>query len=75
MQLSLSKVATVSLSVSRDGHLVWSNSALVERGKPRLLWITPSRGGPYTVTLRAVDLAGNSSTTSGTIALAAPRHH
>ncbi|HEY3759297.1 MAG TPA: D-glucuronyl C5-epimerase family protein [Solirubrobacteraceae bacterium] len=74
VQLSLSKVATVSLSVSRGGHLVWSNSALVERGKPRLLWITPAKGGIYTVTLRAVDLAGNSSTTSGTIALSAARH-
>lgn len=74
VQLSLSKIATVSLSVSRGGHLVWSNSALVERGKPRLLWITPKQGGTYTIALRAVDLAGNSSTTSGTIVLSAPHH-
>jgi hypothetical protein len=73
VQLALSKIATVSLSVSRGGHLVWSNSALVERGKPRLLWITPAKGGLYTVTLHAVDLAGNSSTTTGTIALSAAR--
>jgi hypothetical protein len=75
VQLSLSKIATVSLSVSQGGHLVWSNSALVERGKPRLLWITPAKGGVYTVTLRAVDLAGNSSTTTGTIAISAARHN
>jgi hypothetical protein len=75
VQLSLSKIATVSLSVSRGGHLVWSNSALVERGKPRLLWITPTKTGVYTIALRAVDLAGNSSTASGTIAVSAPRHH
>jgi D-glucuronyl C5-epimerase C-terminus len=73
VQLSLSKIATVSLSVSQGGHLVWSNSALVERGKPRLLWITPSKGGLYTVTLHAVDLAGNSSTTTGTITVSAAR--
>jgi hypothetical protein len=74
VQLSLSKIATVSLSVSQGGRLVWSNSALVERGTPRLLWITPAKAGLYTVTLRAVDLAGNSSTTSGTIAVSAARH-
>jgi hypothetical protein len=74
VQLSLSKVATVSLSVSRGGRVVWTNSALVERGKPRLLWITPTKGGTYTIALRAVDLAGNSSTASGTIVVsAAPR--
>lgn len=74
VQLSLSKIATVSLSVTRGGHLVWSNNALVERGKPRLLWITPAKAGVYQVTLRAVDLAGNSSTTSGAIAVGATRH-
>jgi hypothetical protein len=74
VQLSLSKIATVSLSVSRSGRLVWSNSALVERGKPRLLWITPTRGGAYSVTIHAVDLAGNSSTTTGTIVVSAARH-
>ena len=74
MQLSLSKVATVSLSVSQGGRVVWTNSALVERGKPRLLWITPTKGGTYTIALRAVDLAGNSSTASGTIAVSAVHH-
>ncbi len=72
VQLSLSKVATVSLSVSRGGHVVWTNGALVERGDPRLLWITPSKPGSYSVTLRAVDLAGNSATASGTIAVTMP---
>ena len=36
----------------------------------RLLWVTPSRGGTFTVTLSATDLAGNFSTTSGTVTLA-----
>ncbi|HEY3828652.1 MAG TPA: D-glucuronyl C5-epimerase family protein [Solirubrobacteraceae bacterium] len=74
VQLSLSKIATVSLSVSQGGHLVWSNSALVERGKPRLLWITPRKAGTYSVTLHATDLAGNSSTTSASITISAARH-
>ena len=74
VQLSLSKIATVSLSVSQGGRVVWTNSALVEHGKPRLLWITPTKGGTYTVALRAVDLAGNSSTASGTITVSAVRH-
>jgi len=73
VQLSLSKIATVSIAVSRDGQLVWTNSALVERGQPRLLWITPTKSGVYTVTVHAVDLAGNSSTVRGTIAVGAAR--
>jgi D-glucuronyl C5-epimerase-like protein len=73
VQLSLSKIATVSLTVSQGGHVIWTNSALVERGKPRLLWITPAKGGAYTVALHAVDLAGNSSTATGTITVAAAR--
>ncbi|HVR04528.1 MAG TPA: D-glucuronyl C5-epimerase family protein [Solirubrobacteraceae bacterium] len=72
VQLSLSKIATVSLTVSRGGRVVWTNGALVERGKPRLLWITPAQTGTYGIALRATDLAGNSTSTSGTITVAAP---
>ena len=49
---------------------MWSNSATVERGKPKLLWMTPSQAGTYTVTLTATDLAGNFATATGTITLA-----
>jgi hypothetical protein len=72
VQLSLSKIATVSMTISRGGKAVWSNSALVEGGKPRLLWVTPSKAGAYQVAIRAVDLAGNVTTTSGTITISAP---
>ncbi len=72
VQLSLSKVATVSLTVRLGGRVVWTNSALVEGGKPRLLWVTPRKPGTYSVSITAVDLAGNTSSTSGTIALGAP---
>jgi hypothetical protein len=70
VQLSLSKIATVHLTVRLGGTVVYSNSATVERGKPKLLWPTPSKGGSYTVSLTATDLAGNFATASGTIAVA-----
>jgi D-glucuronyl C5-epimerase C-terminus/Bacterial Ig-like domain len=70
VQLSLSKVATVHLTVRLGGTVVYSNSATVERGKPKLLWPTPAKGGSYTITLTATDLAGNFATSSGTITVA-----
>ncbi|HEY3864790.1 MAG TPA: D-glucuronyl C5-epimerase family protein [Solirubrobacteraceae bacterium] len=70
VQLSLSKISTVHLTVRLGGAVVYSNSATVERGKPKLLWPTPAKGGSYTVTLTATDLAGNFATASGTIAVA-----
>jgi hypothetical protein len=69
VQLSLSKTSAVRLTVSRAGRVVWRNSATVSGGRPRLLWITPTRGGTYSVTLTATDLAGNSATASGRIAV------
>jgi len=70
VQVSLSKVSTVGLTVRQGGRVVWSNSATVEAGKPKLLWLTPAKGGAFAVTLTATDLAGNSSTASGTIVVA-----
>jgi hypothetical protein len=67
VQLSLSKVATVSLTVRHGASVVWHNTATVEGGKPKLLWITPAKGGSFSVTLTATDLAGNVASTSGTI--------
>ncbi len=67
VQLSLSKVSTVRLTVRYGGNVVFSNSATVERGKPKLLWPTPAKSGSYAVTLSATDPAGNFATASGTI--------
>ncbi len=67
VQFKLSKVATLSMTVSLSGHRVWSNSATVEGGKPRLLWVVPKKAGTYTVTASAGDLAGNHGSTTGTI--------
>jgi hypothetical protein len=67
VQLSLSKISTVAMTVRQGTRVVWSNRATLERGRPRLLWPTPGAGGTYAVTLVATDLAGNFATTSGTI--------
>jgi hypothetical protein len=72
VQISLSKIANVTLTVRKGGRVVWTNSALVEHGRPRLLWVTPSSGGTFSATLAATDLAGNFSTTSATIVVS---HH
>jgi hypothetical protein len=69
VQISLSKISTVQLLVRRGGRTVWRNSATVEGGRPRLLWVTPRASGAYSVTLTATDLAGNFSTAAGTITL------
>ncbi len=75
VQLSLSKVSTVSLTVRQGSHVVWTNSATVERGRPRLLWITPASGGSFTIQLTATDLAGNVATASGTVVVGRLHRH
>jgi D-glucuronyl C5-epimerase C-terminus len=67
VQMSLSKISTVDLTVREGSRVVWTNAATVQGGKPKLLWVTPSKGGTFTATLLATDLAGNFATTSGTI--------
>ncbi len=67
VQVSLSKVSTVTIKVLKGSKLVFTNSATVDAGKPKLLWPTPSGGGTYTVDVSARDLAGNFSTASGTV--------
>jgi hypothetical protein len=69
VQFSLSKVSTVSLTVRQGNRVLWTNRATVEHGKPKILWVTPKKSGVYSITLGAVDLAGNSAKTTGTISL------
>ncbi len=71
--IALSKIATLSLTVRQGSRVVWTNSATVEAGRPRLLWVTPSQPGTYAVSVRAVDLAGNSATSTATITLTGPQ--
>ena len=67
VQVSLSKISTVSMTIRRGTRVVWHVGATVEGGRPRLLWVTPAGGGTFTVSLTATDLAGNFATASGTI--------
>jgi hypothetical protein len=67
VQLSLSKVSTVRLTVRKGSRTVWTNSAYVGRGKPKILWSTPAGGGTFNVTLSATDPAGNFATATGAI--------
>ena len=69
VQVSLSKIADVKIILRRGGKTVWSNGATVERGHPKILWVTPSQTGAYQVTITATDLAGNFATATGTIVL------
>jgi hypothetical protein len=73
VQLKLSKISTVSMTIELGSHTVWTNTATVEGGRPRLLWVTPSKPGTFTVLLKARDLAGNEASASGTIVLSRPR--
>jgi hypothetical protein len=73
VQISLSKVATVELTVSNGSQVVRRVAATLERGEPRLLWVTPTRGGTYTATVSATDLAGNRTSISGTLVVAPRR--
>jgi hypothetical protein len=67
VQLKLSKVSTVSMTIRLGEKTVWTNTVTVEGGRPRLLWVTPSKPGVYAVELRAKDLAGNEEVASGAI--------
>jgi D-glucuronyl C5-epimerase C-terminus len=68
--ISLSKISTVTLTVREGSRVIATNTALLESGSPRLLWITPSTPGSFAVSVRAVDLAGNSASATGTITVA-----
>ena len=70
VQMSLSKISTVAMTVRLGSRVVWSNRATVEHGRPKLLWVTPAKGGTFSVTLTATDLAGNFATANGTIVVA-----
>jgi hypothetical protein len=67
VQVALSKISYVALTIRKGGRVVWRNSALVDGGRPRILWATPRAGGAFTVTLTATDLAGNGASATGTL--------
>jgi len=67
VKISLSKVALVQLTITQGTRMVRRVAALLEHGDERLLWVTPSRGGTFTATLSATDLAGNVTSAQGTL--------
>lgn len=71
IQLRLSKISSVSMVIKLGEKPVWINNVTVEGGRPRLLWITPSKAGAYSVGIKAKDLAGNEEVASGTITVKA----
>jgi hypothetical protein len=71
VQLELSKISSVSMVIKLGAKPVWVNNVTVEGGRPRLLWLTPSKPGLYSVSLRARDLAGNEEVASDTITVKA----
>jgi hypothetical protein len=71
VQIELSKVSTVRMTIALGTHTVWTSTITVEGGKPRLLWVVPSKPGSYTLALNATDLAGNRSSASGAITVKA----
>jgi hypothetical protein len=74
VQIKLLKISSVSMTIKLGEKTVWTNNATVEGGKPRLLWVTSSKAGLYTVILKAKDLAGNEEVADGAIAVqAAPK--
>jgi hypothetical protein len=71
VQLKLSKISSVSMVIKLGEKPVWINNVTVEGGRPRLLWVTPSKPGVYSVGLKAKDLAGNEEVASGAITVKA----
>ena len=72
VQISLSKISAASITVRQGSRVIWKNSALLERGKPKLEWTTQNGGGTFSVTVAATDMAGNFATANGTIVV---KHH
>ncbi|MBK5230840.1 MAG: hypothetical protein JJE27_06690, partial [Thermoleophilia bacterium] len=60
----LSKISTVTVSSTRRGRAAGVSKAIVGHGKRRFSFKRPKRKGLYSVSVVAVDLAGNRETVS-----------
>lgn len=72
VHLQLSKISRVTMTVRRGGQVVFVGSAQLGHGTPSLRWPSPGRPGSYTLSLSAVDLAGNRASVPTTITVLAP---
>lgn len=66
LRYTLSKVSTVTTQVTRSGRTVAGRTARLGRGE-RTLRFKPKQAGRYAITITAVDLAGNSGQTRGSV--------
>jgi len=67
MRFELSKISRVGIQATRGGQVVFSRGPFVlGRGRRWVEW-RPLRAGRHAVRVTAVDLAGNTSTASGTV--------
>ena len=75
VRFTLDKVASVSITVLRDGKVILTRTARLGRGR-HVTALRPTKAGPLEVRVRAVDLAGNAAAAAGTLAVrpAAKQH-
>ena len=71
---TLSKISTVTLTVTGGGQTPYVTSALLAQGGHTFTWPGSPRAGAYTVTLGAVDLAGNHASISAPLTVMAAPH-
>jgi hypothetical protein len=70
--IKLSKISAVTFAVASNGHVVSQTTVQLAHGSHSLSW-RPPHAGSWTVTLEAVDLAGNRAQALATVKiLAAP---
>jgi hypothetical protein len=63
---TLSKIANVNFAVTLNGATTSIDTSLVPHGRHYFVW-RPKLPGSYTITLTAVDLAGNKATQTATV--------
>ena len=71
VEMTLSKPSTVTFAVSYAGSVVSQTTLQLSHGSHSLTW-RPPHAGAWTVTLSAVDLAGNRAESSATVTIKAP---
>lgn len=80
LRFTLSKISDVTLRVHSGGQTLFAAQAQLSHGAHAFAWTAPARAGTVSVTIRAVDLAGNAGSGGGSVRVLAatgsngPRH-
>ncbi|WP_187369039.1 D-glucuronyl C5-epimerase family protein [Baekduia soli] len=69
IRFTVDKVSWVTITIRRGSTVVLQRTARLGRGRHRI-GFRPAKAGPHTITLRAVDLAGNAATATGALSVA-----